>query len=25
MSNAGQRSVDVTVGTLEKVVGEKVK
>jgi len=25
MSNAGQRSVDVTVGTLEKVFEEKVK
>ena len=25
MSNAGQRSVDVTVGTLQKVVEEKVK
>jgi len=25
MSNAGQRSVDVTVGTLQKVVEERVK
>ncbi len=25
MSNAGQRAADVTVGTLQKVVEEKVK